>query len=212
MPDESLLLYTRRYLARNHLLAPQPSTYCRLPPIDPITDIRDPFSFSSCDDLDQHQPGVNCSEKLILDHDTAIYLSSILEAPDEGQNSLLEDLRWSAARRIEEPLVKELRRRKAHKVSGELFKEVPVGPRNDSGITWDRSVRTQVWEFLRDSEVEKMVIGPEVLEFLQSIHRPETPPSAMDVVGEEVKYCKVGVRIQFHIYKLVAEIYIDFCS
>lgn len=192
MSDETLLLYTRRYLARNYLLAPQPSTYCRLTPISPIVDIRDPFTFSPHDDLDVPPPPINnLSERLILEHDTAIYLSSIFTATDEGQKLLSEDLRWSKAHRIEEPLVVEKRKRKAHRVKDEVLKEAPLGMGGDMGIKWDRNVRRQVWEYLRVSEAEKMVIGPDLLRFLQDVHRPGTPPSMMEVFAEEEKYCKV---------------------
>lgn len=191
MPDEALLLYTRRYLAQSHLLIPQPNTHCRLPPLAPIIDIRDPFAFSPCEDLDAPPPPPSQSEKLVLEYDTAIYLSSILSAPDDGEKLLCGDFRWSVARRIEVPLVEEKRKKKTHRVREDTLKDLPLGMGGDTGILWDRNVRCQVQDYVRNEEAEKMSIGPEVLQFLQDVHRPKTPPSTMEVVMEEVKYCRV---------------------
>lgn len=191
MPNEALLLYTRRYLAQSHLLIPQPNTHCRLPPLAPIIDIRDPFAFSPCKDLDVPPPPPNHSEKLVLEYDAAIYLSSILSVPDDGEKLLCGDFRWSVTHRIEEPLVKEKGKKKTHRVREDTLKDVPLGMGGDTGISWDRNVRRQVQDYVRHEEAEKMSIGPEVLQFLQDVHRPKTPPSTMEVVMEEVKYCRV---------------------
>lgn len=207
MPDETLLLYTRRHLAQNHLLAPQPNTHCRLPPLAPIADIRDPFSFSPFDGLDAPLAPFIHTEKLILEHDTAIYLSSILNAPDDGEKLLCGDLRWSRTHRIEEPSTKETRKRKTHRVREDMLKEVPLGMGGDAGVVWDRNVRRQVQEYVRNSEAEKMSIGPEVLRFLQDVHNPGTPSPTMEVVMEEVKYCKVEDLLELISYVL-ADIYI----
>lgn len=88
--------------------------------------------------------------------------------------------------------MKEIRKRKTHRVREDILKEVPLGMGGDAGVMWDRNVRRQVQEYVRDSEAEKMSIGPEVLRFLQDVHKPETPSSTMEVVMEEVKYCRVG--------------------
>lgn len=193
MPDETLLLYTRRHLAQNHLLAPQPNSQCRLPPLHPVIDIRDPFAFSPFDDLDVRPAPLITTEKLLLEHDTAIYLSSILSAPDDGEKLLCGDLRWSRARRIEEPSVKEKRKRRTHSVREDTLQEVSLDMGGDTGIVWDRNTRRQVQEYVRDLEAEKMSIGPEALRFLQDVHRPKTPPSTAEVavVTEEVNHRKV---------------------
>lgn len=193
MVDKSLLAYTRHYLARDHLLGPLPKELCRLNPIDPITDIREPFAFSFSDDLDDVLPDIDQREKLILNHETAVYLSSIIRAPDEDRNLLLEDFRWSAKLRIEEPSVSEEERKRVHRISEDVlsFKHYPVDSGGDSGIEWGRDVRYQVLDYVRGIEAEKMVLGSEVLEFLQSIHRPEKLPSTTDMIQQELVYCKV---------------------
>lgn len=208
MPDETLLLYTRRHLAQSHLLAPQPSTHCRLPPLAPIVDIRDPFAFSPCDGLDVSLAQFIHTEKLILEHDTAIYLSSILSAPDDEETLLCGDLRWSRAHRIEEPPMKETRKRKTHRVKEDILKEVPLGIGGDAGVMWDRNVRHQVQEYVRNSEAEKMSIGPEVLRFLQDVHNPGTPSPTMGVAMEEVKYCRVQDLLKLMVFHIQANIYI----
>lgn len=190
MPDETLLLYTRRHLAQNHLLIPQPNTHCRLPPLAPIIDIRDPFTFSPCDDLNAPL-NPNHSEKLVLEHDTAIYLSSILKVPDGGDELLCRDFRWSLTRRIEEPLVKEKIKTKAYRIREDTLKDVPLGIGGDTGILWDRDIRLQVQDHVQNAEAEKMSIGPEVLRFLQDVHKPQSPPSTMEMMAEEAKYRRV---------------------
>lgn len=190
MPDETILFYTRRHLAQNHLLIPQPNTHCRLPPLAPIVDIRDPFTFFPCNDLDVPLDP-NQSEKLVLEHDTAIYLSSILRVPDGGDELLCGDFRWSLTRRIEEPLVKGKRKTRAYGIREDTLKDVLPGMGGDTGILWDRNVRRQVQDYVRNEEAEKMDISPEVLQFLQDVHRPKSLPSAMEVMVEEVKYRRV---------------------
>lgn len=201
MPDEALLLYTRRHLAQNHLLIPQPNTHSRLPPLAPIIDIRDPFTFSPCDDLDVPLDA-NQSEKLVLEHDTAIYLSSILRVPGGGDGLLCRDFRWSLTRRIEEPLVKEKRKTRAHKIREDTLKYVPPGMGGDTGILWDRNVRCQVQDYVRNEEAEKMSISPEVLRFLQDVHRPKSPLSTMEMMAEEVKYRRVEDLLGLIFYTL----------
>lgn len=193
MADQSLLSYTRHYLARDYLLGPLPKELCRLNPIDPITDIREPFTFSHSDDLDDVPLVIDQREKLILNHETAVYLSSIIKAPNTCQNLLLEDFRWSAKLRIEEPSVPEQERKRAHRVSEDVLnlKRWPADSGGDSGIEWERDVRYKVLDYVRGIEMEKMVLGSEVLEFLQSIHRPEKPPSTTDMIQLDLVYYKV---------------------
>lgn len=99
--------------------------------------------------------------------------------------------------------MKERRKRETHRVKEDILKELPLGMGGDMGIGWDRNVRRQVQEYVRNAEAEKMSIGPEVLRFLQDVHRPKTPPSVMEVAMEEVNYCRVGVpSSQYPIYWL----------
>lgn len=77
-----------------------------------------------------------------------------------------------------------------HKVGEEILREVSLGMGGDAGIGWDRNTRRQVLDYVRDAEVERMILGLEVLQFLQDVHRPKTPPSTMEVI-KEMSYCRV---------------------
>lgn len=101
--------------------------------------------------------------------------------------------------------MKETRKRKTHRVKEDILREVPLSIGGDAGVMWDRNVRHQVQEYVRNSEAEKMSIGPEVLRFLQDVHNPGTPSPTMGMMMEEVKYCRVEDLFELvisYIYKL----------
>ncbi|KAL7269751.1 hypothetical protein RUND412_007567 [Rhizina undulata] len=200
MADHSLILYARHHGISRNYMARYPLSQPRPTPLPPITDIREPFTFTPQTSLPSPPPPPpEIIERLVMDNETAAFLTSLsrlrAESLVEAERALsAEDFRWSRGLRVEEALVSDLGGVEFRRRTVEWGKEglglemavvdVDVDADGDGGMGWSEKVRREVEGVVGRGGVEKMVMDAETMAFLREVNRF----SGMKEDGEEPQY------------------------
>ena len=171
--------YRREGLLPNHR-AVQPTSKCRLPPLPPIEDIREPFLFSSPPYLPQLQSTIFFPplgrEKLTATPETTAFLQTV--ARSFASRSCSSDTPPPAPgpyRYLEEPLTTgdfdtPTNARVANAPISDdptLYWPLPANP--DATLAWSTPTRRDIAAFEKAEGKEKLDVSPDVLAFLQHV-------------------------------------------
>jgi hypothetical protein len=174
-----------------------PLQLARLPPLPPITDIREPFEFSAEDELRQHniQPYV-LEENIAINKATLELLKAVQMIPAAGRAAEEEVLAQERQRmeprslergmKLEGPIapagfMPRIRLKKKH------LKALPLDEDADEGVTWSRGVREQVRLYQREFLAEEFTTPMDVQSFLES---NVAAPEVVDLEPEPPKLRK----------------------
>ncbi|CCX29792.1 hypothetical protein FPQ18DRAFT_380331 [Pyronema domesticum] len=174
-----------------------PLQLARLPPLSPITDIREPFEFSAEDELRQHniQPYI-LEEKTALDKATVQLFKAVQMIPAAGrtveeellaqERQGMEPRSLERSTKLEEPItpasfMPRIRLKKKH------LKALPLDEDADEGVTWSRGVRKQVCLYQREFLTEEFITPKDVQSFLES---NVAAPEVVDLEPEPPKLRK----------------------
>ncbi|KAF8535719.1 hypothetical protein BDD12DRAFT_912605 [Trichophaea hybrida] len=152
----------------NHQTTP-PMLLCRLPPLIPITDLREPFTFTMDGDLADLSCGAYSSEKLSVDNEPLTLIGwtqKLLASYRVEADKILENAQRSdtvKCARLEEPT---LRGQFHALVQWNHYKPTEVQVHADDGLTWSFSVKRVVLELNKNIQLEKMCAFAVVCSFL----------------------------------------------
>jgi hypothetical protein len=164
-------------------LTEDPQVLCRrIPPIHPVSDIREPFKFPSDEGLATLPPFAMPVEKLSLDKEALALLASIrkhgAEGREEEEKLLSEKHCLPKKPHLEKPLVRGEFILPIAKSGFEKVEPLPLNEKEDGGLQWSNSVRRDVKEFEKKLQVEKLDMSHDVRDFLKELVRK---PDEVDV-------------------------------
>lgn len=170
--------YRREGLLPNHR-AVQPTSKCRLPPLPPIEDIREPFLFSSPSYLPQLPNTIfplPIHEKLTATPETTAFLQTVARSfATRSYSSDTPPPTPVASRYLEEPLTTGDFDTPTNARVGNppisddstLYWPLPATP--DATLAWSTPTRRDIAAFENAEGKEKLDVSPDVLAFLQHV-------------------------------------------
>jgi len=178
----------------NHLNQ-DPQLLCRkLPPLLPITDIRNPFDFSFGKEIDIGSlriPNDTLAEKVVIDNRTLSFIASTLKLAAaglaEGEKLLSQDFCRSEHLRLEEPLMRDGFVLPKPKNDIRDFEPLPVREENDEGLKWSAVVQSNVRRFEKKFQSEKLDMPVELRDFLKKCCEKPKQIDFDDVLHSEVR-------------------------
>lgn len=178
----------------NHL-DQDPQLLCRkLSPLLPVTDIRNPFDFSSAEETDIESlriPDGALVEKITVENQTLSFIASTLKLATlglaEGEKFLSQDFCRSERLRLEEPLMRDGFVLPKPKNDIKDFEPLQVSEENDEGLKWSTQVRSDVREFEKKLRAEKLDMPAEVRNLLKKCCDKPKQLEFDDVLHSEVR-------------------------
>jgi hypothetical protein len=161
-------------------LTEDPQVLCRrIPPIHPISDIREPFKFPSEEGLATLPSFAPPMEKLSIDKEAIALLASLqklgAEGREEEEKLLSEDYCVPKKPRIEKPLLRGEFILPTAKSGIEKVEPLLLNEKDDGGLQWPTSVRREVRGFVKEWQVEKLDMPLEVRDFFKElVRKPDT--------------------------------------
>jgi hypothetical protein len=170
--------FRREGIFPNHR-AVQPTSKCRLPPLPPITDIREPFLFSPTSHLSElPEHTLSPSERLTLSSEVASFLQLITRFPSAAIDYPEDESPAASASvgraYLEEPLTtgdfsKPVRNREVKPVADDPGLHWSFKDKGDDTLKWGISVRKEIAAWEKTTSHEKLEVEPSVLSFLKSV-------------------------------------------
>lgn len=171
-------------VARNHQEF-QPTVGSRVTPLLPITDIREPFVFSTVDDdLPVEPDAVFLGEKLVLDKETAEFLQLIARLGADRTvseaNLFLQGVGPVRRLRLETPLTRANSEPRfssqliSDRLKKEKFERMKVDEEADGGVCWSQSTKNDVAMFEKSMvHAEKLDMDATILQLIGDAANPK---------------------------------------
>jgi len=148
-----------------------PLLLCRLPSLDPITDIREPFTFSSEDNLPKLPRFIYPSEKLSATNEVLAHIGLILKYAAAGlvedeKNTEAHMLLQNRSSRLGDPLD----RGQFHshvQWRGREPAKIDIDEVNDEGVTWPATAKRSVRHIEETMQTETMCAPMDVRSFVR---------------------------------------------